>query len=240
LPVNTLSIIIPVLNESAALKANLPLLQHWRREGHEVIVVDGGSSDDSMTTCTGLVDHLMTTAAGRARQMNSGARIARGEVLMFLHIDTLLPTMSPQFLLQPLTAGSGYTWGRFDVRLSGNHPAFRVIETMMNLRSRLTGIATGDQAMFVSRDIFEKVGGFADIPLMEDVRLSKDLCVQTGRPLCLRERVSSSSRRWEKHGIVRTVVLMWWLRLAYVMGVDPERLHRRYYQHKDAGNRSSG
>ncbi len=159
---------------------------------------------------------------------------------MFLHIDTLLPTMSPQFLLQPLTAGSGYTWGRFDVRLSGNHPAFRVIETMMNLRSRLTGIATGDQAMFVSRDIFEKVGGFADIPLMEDVRLSKDLCVQTGRPLCLRERVSSSSRRWEKHGIVRTVVLMWWLRLAYVMGVDPERLHRRYYQHKDAGDRSSG
>lgn len=237
---NTLSIIIPVLNESAALKANLPLLQHWRRDGTEVIVVDGGSSDDSITMCKGLVDHLLTTTAGRARQMSAGAQIARGDVLMFLHVDTLLPAMSPQFLLQALAVGRGYAWGRFDVRLSGTHPAFRVIETMMNLRSRLTGIATGDQAMFVRRDVFEQVGGFTDIPLMEDVRLSKVLRARTGQPLCLREWVHSSSRRWEKHGIVRTVVLMWWLRLAYVMGVDPERLHRRYYRQKVARDRSSG
>jgi len=235
--VNTISIIIPVINESAALKANLPLLQAWRHSGHELIVVDGGSSDDSLSACTGLVDHLISSAAGRARQMNAGARIARGDVLLFLHIDTLLPPMSPQFLLQALTAGRGYAWGRFDVRLSGTHPAFRVIETMMNLRSRVTGIATGDQAMFVRRLAFEQAGRFAEIPLMEDVRLSKVLRAQAGQPLCLRERVHSSSRRWEKHGILRTVVLMWWLRLAYVMGIDPEHLHRLYYRKTPSGNR---
>lgn len=234
---NTISIIIPVINESAALRANLPLLQAWRHSGHELIVVDGGSRDDSLSACAGLVDHLVTTAAGRARQMNAGARIARGDVLLFLHIDTLLPPMSPQIFLQALTAGRGYAWGRFDVRLSGTHPAFRVIETMMNLRSRLTGIATGDQAMFVRRLAFEQAGGFAEIPLMEDVRLSKVLRAQVGQPLCLRERVHSSSRRWEKHGILRTVVLMWWLRLAYVMGIDPAHLHRLYYRKAPSGNR---
>ena len=236
---NTFSIIIPVINESAALKVNLPLLQHWRRDGHEVIVVDGGSSDDSVSMCSGLVDQLLNTAAGRARQMNAGALSARGDVLLFLHIDTLLPEISHDFLIKALTTGQGYVWGHFDVRLTGDHPAFRVIERMMNLRSRLSGVATGDQAIFVRRDIFEQVGGFADIPLMEDVHLSKVLCARVGRPLCLRQCVLSSSRRWEKHGIVRTVVLMWWLRLAYVLGVDPERLHRRYYQQKTARNRPS-
>jgi rSAM/selenodomain-associated transferase 2 len=214
------------------LPERLAALQALRARGVQVVLADGGSQDGSVAIAQASVDQLVRAPRGRARQMNAGARIAKGDVLMFLHIDTLLPAMSPQFLLQALTAGRGYAWGRFDVLLSGSHPAFRVIETMMNLRSRLTGIATGDQAMFVRRPAFEQAGRFAEIPLMEDVRLSKVLRAQAGDPLCLRERVQSSSRRWEKHGILRTVVLMWWLRLAYVMGVAPEYLHKLYYPQK--------
>lgn len=225
----TFSIIIPVINESAALRANLPLLQNWRHNGHKVIIVDGGSSDDSTGVCHGLVDEVLTAEPGRARQMNAGAARATGDVLLFLHIDTLLPDMPADYLRQAMLAGRGFAWGRFDLRLSGRHPAFRLIETMINLRSRITGVATGDQAIFVRRAAFELVGGFADIALMEDVLLSKTLLRQAGRPLCVALRVTSSSRRWEQHGIARTVVLMWWLRLALVIGIDPARLHAHYY-----------
>lgn len=224
-----ISIIIPVVNESLALRANLPLLQRWRRKGHEVIVVDGGSKDESLSACDGLVDQLITSAAGRARQMNAGAAIAKGDLLLFLHIDTVLPDISAESLLHRMCGVRHFDWGRFDVRLSGGHGAFRIIEAMMNLRSRVSGVATGDQAIFVRRQCFEKMGGYADLPLMEDVQLSKTLLKQVGRPLCLRLRVQSSSRRWEKHGIVRTVCLMWWLRLAFVCGVTPQRLHAQYY-----------
>lgn len=224
-----ISIIIPVVNESLALKANLPLLQGWRTQGHEVIVVDGGSQDESLSVCDGLVDQLITSAAGRACQMNAGAAIAKGDLLLFLHIDTVLPDISAESLLHRMCGARRFDWGRFDVCLSGRHVAFRIIETMMNLRSRLSGVATGDQAIFVRRVCFENIGGYADLPLMEDVQLSKTLLEQVGRPLCLRLRVRSSSRRWEKHGIVRTVCLMWWLRLAFVIGVTPQHLHTQYY-----------
>jgi rSAM/selenodomain-associated transferase 2 len=226
--VNRLSIIIPVLNESRALAGQLPALQSLRTAGHELILVDGGSTDGSYQHSQNQIDQLLRTEAGRALQMNAGAAVARGDVLLFLHVDTELPPGAAATVLDGLNR-SGCSWGRFDVRLTGAHPAFRLIEFMMNLRSRLSGIATGDQALFVRRDAFESVGGFASVALMEDVLISSALKT-LGRPLCLRERVRSSSRRWERHGIVRTVWLMWRLRLAFFLGANPSDLHRRYYR----------
>lgn len=227
--VTRLSIIIPVLNESQALAGQLPALQKLRADGHELIVVDGGSTDDSPARCKGLVDALINSPAGRAKQMNAGADRAHGDILLFLHIDTQLSDGVGQCLAEGLRQ-SGRVWGRFDVRLSGAHPAFRVIETMMNWRSRLTGIATGDQAIFVRRDVFKAIGAYDDVPLMEDVLLSNKL-KKYSRPLCLQPSVVSSSRRWEQHGIVRTVWLMWCLRLAFFLGAEPSALHRQYYPH---------
>jgi len=227
--VTRLSIIIPVLNESQALAGQLPALQSLRAAGHELIVVDGGSTDESSARCKGLVDTLIHSPAGRAKQMNAGADRASGDILFFLHIDTQLSDGAGQCLAESLRQ-SDRVWGRFDVRLSGAHPAFRVIESMMNWRSRLTGIATGDQAIFVRRDVFEAIGGYADVPLMEDVLLSNKL-KKYSRPLCLQPPVVSSSRRWEQHGIARTVWLMWRLRLAFFLGAEPAALHRQYYPH---------
>lgn len=160
--------------------------------------------------------------------MNEGARRASGEVLLFLHADTSLPEDAPRRLLEAC-AGRDAAWGRFDVRLSGSHWLLRVVETAMNYRSRLTGIATGDQAMFVRRSLFEQVGGFPHLALMEDIALSR-LLLRVRKPLCLRERVVTSSRRWLRHGILKTVFLMWSLRFAYALGADPQRLHRIYYR----------
>lgn len=221
-----LSIIIPTLNEAAAIAATLALLQPLRHAQHEVIVVDGGSDDATAAIAATAADRVVTAARGRARQMNAGAALAAGEVLLFLHADTALPADCAELI----GAGMRRTrrrWGRFDVRLSGAPPLLRVIETAMNLRSRVSGIATGDQAMFVERALFEQVGGFPDQPLMEDIALSRML-KRHDRPLCLRARVVTSSRRWETRGIVRTVLLMWRLRLAYFCGADPRRLARRY------------
>ena len=228
--VKTISIIIPVLNEHATLVANLPHLQRWRHDGHELVVVDGGSTDQSLRACEGQVDHVLTAPAGRAAQMNAGAAVASGDVLLFLHIDTLLPAILPRQLIDLLAGSHGRCWGRFDVRLSSTRPVFRLIETLMNLRSGFTGVATGDQAIFVTREAFWQVGGFAPIPLMEDIQLSKSLKKVAGRPVWVRHKVVSSSRRWEKHGVVHTVLLMWQLRLAYFLGADPVALHARYYR----------
>ncbi len=225
-----LSIIIPVLNEARSLQAHLPLLQSARAAGHELILVDGGSTDEGPALAAPLVDKLVRSPAGRALQMNAGAAQASGDVLLFLHVDTRLPegaiTLLQQAFVQPTVQ-----WGRFDVQLSGAHPAFRVIETMINLRSRVSGVATGDQALFLRAGLFHAIGGFPAIPLMEDVAITKTLR-RLSRPLCLRERVTTSSRRWERHGIVRTVLLMWWLRLLYVLGVSPARLRDMYSKKK--------
>lgn len=221
-----LSIIIPTLNEAAAITATLAPLQALRQAQHEVIVVDGGSDDATAAIAATAADRVVTAARGRARQMNAGAALAAREVLLFLHADTALPADCAELII----AGMRRTrrrWGRFDVRLSGAPPLLRVIETAMNLRSRISGIATGDQAIFVERALFEQVGGFPDQPLMEDIALSR-LLKRRGRPLCLRARVVTSSRRWETRGIVRTVLLMWRLRLAYFCGADPRRLARHY------------
>ncbi len=217
------SIIIPALNEAGTIETTLAPLQTWRADGHEIIVVDGGSTDATCTRAAKLVDQLLEAPPGRARQMNAGANASCNELLLFLHADTLLPADAAAVL----TAQSRPCWGRFDVRLSGGHFALRVVETLMNWRSRVTGIATGDQAMFVSRALFFAAGGFPDQPLMEDIALSATLRERL-RPRCLRAWVVTSSRRWEQHGVFRTIAHMWWLRYRYWRGVDPQILAADY------------
>ena len=221
-----LSIIIPVLNEANVLESNLKKLQWLRQLGHEVIVVDGGSQDHSAILAGPLADQVLSSSSGRALQMNEGAKSAVGDIFLFLHVDTLLPNDGADAVFASI-AQQGAGWGRFDVRLSGQHILFRIIERMMNWRSRLTGVATGDQAIFVSKDLFEKTGGFPDIPLMEDVELSHRL-KKISKPFCLPQKVVTSSRRWEQGGIFKTIRLMWRLRLAYWLGSDPARLARQY------------
>lgn len=221
-----ISIIIPALNEAAALPATLAPLQPLRSRGHEVVVVDGGSTDGTPEIARAMADRVIASPRGRAAQQNAGAAAAQGTVLLFLHADTMLPPDADPLVLDGLRT-SGRGWGRFDVRLSGAAPLLRVVERMMGLRSRVTGIATGDQAIFVRAEWFRRAGGFPPVPLMEDVALSAAL-KRLGPPLCLRERVTTSSRRWEERGISRTILLMWRLRLAYALGADPARLADRY------------
>jgi len=186
-----------------------------------VIVVDGGSADGTPELARALCDQLVRSEKGRARQMNAGARLARGDALLFLHADTRLPPGADRIVLAALERAS---WGRFDVRIEGRHPLLGVVARAMNLRSRLSGIATGDQAIFVRRDAF---AGFPEIALMEDIAFSRAM-KRRGRPACLREQVLTSRRRWEQAGVLRTVALMWRLRLLYSLGVSPERLARDY------------
>ena len=221
-----ISIIIPALNEAGGIQAILEALQPLRARGHEVVVVDGGSVDGTPQVARAMADRVIASPRGRAAQQNAGAAAAAGDVLLFLHADTLLPPDADGLVLDGLQA-SGRGWGRFDVRLSGAAPLLRVVEWMMGVRSRVTGIATGDQAIFVRADWFRRAGGFPPMPLMEDVALSGAL-KRLGPPLCLRARVTTSSRRWEQRGIARTIVLMWRLRLAYALGADPARLADRY------------
>jgi rSAM/selenodomain-associated transferase 2 len=221
-----ISIVIPALNEAAQIAATLEPLQPLRMQGHEVLVVDGGSSDDTLEHTRPLCDRVVSASPGRARQMNAGAHAARGDVLWFLHADTRASPPAIDALLRVL-AQPQCAWGRFDVRLSGSHPLLRMAENLMNLRSRWTGIATGDQGIFVRRRLFERLGGFPDIPLMEDIELSRRL-KREAAPVCLRERLITSSRRWEEKGVLRTILLMWHLRFAYWRGVSPEHLAPRY------------
>ncbi len=219
------TIVIPTLNEESEIETCLMRLQGLREEGFEVIVVDGGSIDKTPQLLEGLCDQFISTRQGRAVQMNAGARQAKGEFIFFLHVDTQLPEKFSEIILS-IEAGR-FCWGRFSVTLSGKHWSFRIIESMMNLRSRLTGIATGDHVIFVSQKLFREVDGFPEIPLMEDVAMSQSL-KRISSPLCLRQRVLTSSRRWEKHGIISTTLKMWWLRFSYYIGVDPVRLARQY------------
>lgn len=220
-----LSIVVPVLNEAPRIHPQLQQLQALRRLHVEVIVVDGGSTDATVQAATPLADRVLSAPRGRARQMNAGAAASSGEVLLFLHADTVLPPNAVTAVMAAMNTGA--RWGRFDVRIDGRHPLLRVVERMMNWRSRLTGIATGDQAIFVHRELFKRIGGFPELPLMEDVRLSA-LLKRQAPPACLADVVTTSGRRWQKHGVLRTIVLMWWLRAAFFYGADPARLARQY------------
>jgi len=217
-----LSVVVPALNEAARISACLAALAPLRARGHEVIVVDGGSEDGTPRLAADAADKVLQAPRGRALQMNAGARAAAGEALLFLHSDTQLPLRADELIVEALRT---HLWGRFDVDIEGRHPLLPLIARAMNLRSRLTGIATGDQAIFVRRAAFR---GFPEIALMEDVAFSKAM-KREGPPACLRNRARTSGRRWENRGVLRTVLLMWRLRLAYVLGVHPDELARRYY-----------
>ena len=220
------SIIIPVLNEGEGIATALDALAVLRALGTEVIVVDGGSRDATIQRARPRADRVILAPRGRALQMNAGAEKAAGDVLLFLHADTNLPPDADHVVLSGLER-SGHAWGRFDVKIEGRSPVLRVIAWLMNIRSRLTGIATGDQAMFVRRAAFQAAGGFPAIPLMEDIALCKRLKL-VSPPLCVRDCVVTSGRRWEKNGVINTMVLMWRLRLAYFCGADPKKLAQQY------------
>ena len=220
-----LTIIVPVLDEAAGIAACLAPMQPMRARGAQVVVVDGGSRDATRALAAPWADAVIESPRGRARQMNAGAERARGDVLLFVHADTILPADADLALERGLAAGA--SWGRFDVSIASPDPLLRLVAAMMNARSRITGIATGDQAIFVRRGEFHSAGAFATIPLMEDIALCKRL-KRASRPACLRERVITSGRRWERHGTLRTIFLMWRLRMAYALGADPVRLARQY------------
>ncbi len=225
-----ISIVVPVLNEAGGRRNETSFLLFLKKlrdfKQCEVIVVDGGSQDATAELVEPYCDVLLLSESGRAKQMNLGARHASGSILLFLHADTFLPSSFCSIITRNMQKKNKY-WGRFNVRLSGGEFMFRIIERFMNVRSCLTGIATGDQAMFVRRDLFEKIGGFVDIPLMEDIALSREL-KKISWPLCIQSRVLTSSRRWEQYGIWRTIFLMWRLRLAYFFGASPDALKKQY------------
>jgi rSAM/selenodomain-associated transferase 2 len=227
-----LSIVIAALDEAARIEGQLTALGPLREHGAEVIVVDGGSADRTVENARALADRVLAAPRGRASQMNAGAATAGGNVLLFLHADTRLPPGADRLVAAALAGGA--LWGRFDVAIEGRHSMLGVIAWFMNRRSRLTGIATGDQAVFVRKDVFEQVGGFPDIALMEDIALSRAL-LRLARPACLAARVTTSGRRWEERGVLRTVLTMWRLRLGFWLGRDPHRLALAYgYRPPDA------
>jgi rSAM/selenodomain-associated transferase 2 len=221
-----LSIVMPALNEAAEIVGALQRLQPLRARGHEVLVADGGSGDGTMQLAAPLADRVLQAPRGRARQMNAGAEHASGDVLLFLHADTRLPEGADRLIAEGL-AGSTAAWGRFDVVIEGRHPLLKVIAAAMNLRSRATGICTGDQGIFVHRTLFLGVGGYPDIELMEDIALTR-LLRRRAPPARPARRVITSGRRWERRGVWRTMALMWWLRLRYFCGASPARLRELY------------
>jgi len=221
-----ISVIIPVLNESRVITDLLDQLQTLRKHGHQIIVVDGGSYDDTVAIARLCADKVIVSEPGRARQMNAGAAIADGDILWFLHADTTLPANTYMLIEQALCTGISF-WGRFDVRLSGKAFLLRLVEQSMNIRSLLTGISTGDQGIFCLKQEFIRYGGYSDIPLMEDIDLSRRFKT-IHRPVRIKTVLMTSSRRWEEQGIIRTIGKMWWLRLAFYLGADPSRLARQY------------
>jgi rSAM/selenodomain-associated transferase 2 len=219
-----LTIVIPALDEAPIITGALAALTPLRRRGAEIVVADSGSRDGTPALAAPFADRMVAAPRGRGVAMNAGAAAGSGDRLLFLHADTTLPENADLLIAAALQERP---WGRFDIRIGGRHPFLAVVARMVNLRSRLTGVATGDQAIFVTRAAFAAVGGFPDLPLMEDVALSRRL-KRLSRPHCIGTPAVTSGRRWEHHGVIRTIVLMWRLRLAYYLGVEPARLTRAY------------
>jgi len=220
-----LSVVIPTLNESDQIEQSLNNLQPLRHRGHEIIVVDGGSIDNTVSLASPLCDRIIQSERSRSIQMNTGAAIASGQCILFLHADTVLPEDVPDLFSRMKCIEN--KWGRFDIKLSGRAWLFRIIEKCMNIRSRLTGIATGDQVIFVGKELFSKVNGFPEIALMEDIAISK-LLMNFSKPVFITEKVVSSSRRWKENGIIKTIIKMWIIRLLYYFQYDTNRLAKFY------------
>jgi rSAM/selenodomain-associated transferase 2 len=220
-----LTIIIPALDEAAIIAAALQALAPLRARGAEVIVVDGGSSDATIALARPLADRVIVGPHNRGAAMNAGASLGSGDAFVFLHADTRLPKDADRLIAAALSYRR--CWGRFDLRIAGRHPLLALVAWMINWRSRLTGIASGDQAIFVSRKAFWSLGGFPDLPLMEDIALARKL-KRLSRPICIAQPAVTSGRRWDQRGLCRTIVLMWRLRLAYYLGVQPARLALSY------------
>ncbi len=218
------SVIVPTLNEEKSIAATVAALTAL--QPHEAIVVDGGSRDKTVEMSARAGARVIVSERGRARQMNRGAQEATGEVLLFLHADTRLPASAWADIDNALSDGR-YVGGRFDIELQGDHSMLKVIGAMISYRSRLTKVATGDQALFVRREVFREMGGFPDIELMEDIAFCRAL-KRFGGVACLRSKVTSSARRWEMNGLWRTVSKMWILKLLYFAGVSPGTLKRFY------------
>jgi rSAM/selenodomain-associated transferase 2 len=219
-----LTIVIPALNEAAIIVTALEALAPLRARGAEIVVADGGSRDGTPRLAQPFADRVIAAARGRGPAMNAGVAAGTGDALLFLHADTALPENADRTIAAAL---SRRAWGRFDLRIAGRHPLLAVVAPLINWRSRLTGIATGDQAIFVTREAFAAVGGFPDLPLMEDIAISHKL-KRLSRPFCIGRPVITSGRRWERNGVVRTILLMWRLRLAYYCGAEPGGLAKRY------------
>ncbi|MEM7467181.1 MAG: TIGR04283 family arsenosugar biosynthesis glycosyltransferase [Pseudomonadota bacterium] len=223
-----LSVIVPVLNEVDKIGAMLNTWQHRRNDGIEIIVVDGGSQDGTEKLVAGYVDAFYVSNRGRACQMNHGASYARGDTLLFLHADTEMPESAFRSLMM-FCESNDDGWGFFPIAFDNSALAYKIIAFFMNVRTRLTSVSTGDQCQFVSAELFHRVGRFEEIPLMEDVSLSKRMR-SVAKPTILPFKVCTAARRWETKGILTTVLLMWLLRLAYFLGVSPEKLHKAYYR----------
>lgn len=235
--VSHISVIIPILNEADNLLQLIAHVAELNPPPQQVILVDGGSTDNSVDVAQTLIEALMNdiqstinwqvieSAAGRAMQMNTGAGLATGDILLFLHADTQLPSRAIADIAQAMIR---YEWGRFDVRLDSRNPMLWIVSSMMNGRSRLTGIATGDQAIFIKKLLFEQIDGYPNQPLMEDIELCKRL-KNIAKPACSKNKVTTSARRWQQQGTWRTIILMWHLRFDYWRGVSPEILKQRYY-----------
>jgi len=221
-----LSIVVPALNEAESIQATLQALASARQRGAEIIVVDGGSADGTAAAAAALADRVVVAPPGRAAQLNAGAAVATGDTLLFLHADCRAPA-AVDLILAAAIGSRRLAWGRFDVRIQSHRRALSLVASMMNLRSRLSGIATGDQGIFVTRELFDRVGGFRVQPLMEDIALSRAL-KRVVAPHCLRAKIATSGRRWEQRGVARTILLMWRMRLAYFLGADPAALASRY------------
>lgn len=219
----TISVVIPILNEARILEKTLDQLQSELGD-HELIIVDGGSTDSSVRIAE-KYGKVVLSACGRAKQLNTGAAAATGDILIFLHADIWLEPGA--FAAVATALASGYVGGGFRQKIDGKRVLYRLIEIAGNIRGRYLNVFYGDSGIFLARTDFEKIGGFPDVPILEEMEFSKRLR-QLGKPTLLTPCIHISARRWEASGIVRTTLNNWLITALYFLGASPEKLARLY------------